>query len=430
MNYILQNFDNHFLLARGGGGGSSSGGGHSSGGGFSSGSSHSSSSSYHGGTSSSSGSATGWGLAWILFLSFGVPIIIILVIIWLSKSSSKGSNMASVPPGYIDPNKHTGATEEEKKLALSAKKIFMNFQKAWSHYDLKLMKKVASEEFYKKMVLELNVLQNYKRQNVMDNVTILGAYIGKSSDYSQGFSVFFQAKAQDKLVDTSQDNTTIFTDTNPFSEIWTFVKSGNDYVLDKIDQTTTDAGKLDVGIAQFAQSNGFYYDPDFGWLMMPSRGAIFGPQGFGNADINNHVIGYYGSGQKAKIVEFYSYEPKAGVGMQPITVAQAILPKSYDDILVTEKSWYGFKPKMKGLNRIETESVEFNKKFAVWAANQDQATSFELLATNFMERIYALDFEINIEVVENVLYLYSPDTKINYADMLEVLSWAFDEMKV
>ena len=131
-----------------------------------------------------------------------------------------------------------------------------------------------------------------------------------------------------------------------------------------------------------------------------------------------------------KTVEFYSYEPKAGTGMKPFTVAQAILPRSYDDILVTEKSWYDFKPKAKGLNRIETESVEFNKKFAVWAADADKATSFELLATNFMERIYALDFEINIEVVDNVLYLYSPSSNIAYQDMLDVLSWAFEEMKM
>ncbi len=430
MQYSLQQIDNHFLLARGGGGGSSSGGGHSSGGGFSSGSSHSSSSSYYGGSSSSGTSASGWGLVWIIFLSFGVPIIIIILIIWMSKSSSKQGGMSAVPAGFIDPNKDKNVSEEEKKLAKTANKIFIDFQKAWANFDLKLMKQVTSAEYYKKMVLELNVLQNYKRQNLMDDVVILGTYLGKSDDYANGFSIFFQAKAQDKLIDTSQDNQIIFTDSNPFSEVWTFVKSGSSYVLDKIDETTADVNKIDANIASFASSNGFYYDPDFGWLMMPSRGAIFGPQGFGNADINNHVIGYYGKGQKAKIVEFYSYEPKAGAGLQPITVAQAILPKRYDDILVTEKSWYNFKPKMKGLNKVETESVEFNKKFAVWAANQDQATSFELLATNFMERIYALNFEVNIEVVDNVLYLYSPGTNINYADMLEVLSWAFDEMKM
>lgn len=264
----------------------------------------------------------------------------------------------------------------------------------------------------------------------MDNVNIQKSYILKKDDYSSGYNIYFVASANDKLIDT-KENKTIYTDNSPFSEIWTFIKSGKNYVLSDIAQTTAEASKFNTSIAEFAKANDFNYDPDFGWLMMPSRGAIFGPAGFGNADINNHVIGYYQDKKRSeKIVEFYSYEPKAGVGLEPITVAQAILPRSYDDILVTEKSWYGFKPKAKGLTKIETESVEFNKKFSVWAANQDKATSFELLATNFMERIYALEFEINIEVVDNVLYLYSPSKNILYSDMLEVLSWAFEEMKM
>lgn len=360
-------------------------------------------------------------------LMFGLPILVIILILRTSKKSGGGASSFQPPAGFVDPDKDPKATAEQKALAVESRKVFMAFQKSWSDFDLKVMKQVTSDDYYKKMVLELGVLQNYKRQNIMDNVQIAGAYLG--SNTAQSIQVYFVASANDKLMDL-RDEKVIFTDTSSFAELWTFVRSGKKLVLDKIDQVTTEASKFDTGIAQFSVDNGFYYDPDFGWLMMPSRGAIFGPAGFGNADINNHVIGYYGKGSKAKIVEFYSYEPRAGAGLEPITVAQAVLPKSYDDILVTEKSWYGFKPKGKGLNKIETESVEFNKKFSVWAANQDQATSFELLATNFMERIYALDFEINIEVVDNVLYLYSPSKNIQYADMLEVLSWAFDEMKM
>ncbi len=420
MNYILKEVENNLILARGGGGGSSSsssgGGGHSS---SSSSSSHYSSSS--GGTGSGA-DLPWWGTTLIIFLSFVLPIIIIILIAKFGKKVSSGS-ISGPPAGYIDLTKN--GNEKEQELTQSGKDIFLSFQKAWVDFDLKAMKKITSPDYYKKMVLELNVLQNYGRQNIMDNITIQKAYILKSSDYSGGFNIYFVASANDKLIDT-KENKTIFTDNSTFSEIWTFEKSGKNYVLGSITQTTAEASKFEPSIAEFAKTNNLYYDPDFGWLMMPSRGAIFGPAGFGNADINNHVIGYH----KEIIVEFYSYEPKAGVGMKPFVVAQAILPKSYDDILVTEKSWYGFKPKAKGLNKIETESVEFNKKFAVWAGNADQATSFELLATNFMERIYALSFEINIEVVDNVLYLYSPDTNIAYSDMLEVLTWAFKEMKM
>lgn len=422
---MLKEVGNNLFLARGGGGGSSSsssgGGGHSS---SSSSSSHYSSSS--GGTGSSA-DLPWWGSMLIIFLSFGLPIIIIILIIKFGKKVGSGS-ISGPPAGYIDPQKTSN--EVEKKLSEQASEIFLSFQSAWSAFDIKAMKKITSPDYYKKMVLELNVLQNYGRQNIMDNVTIHSAYILKSSDYSSEFNIYFVASANDKLVDT-KENKTIFTDNSTFSEIWTFVAKGSDYVLNQITQTTAAATKFNPGIAEFANTNDFNYDPDFGWLMMPSRGAIFGPAGFGNADINNHVIGYFKDKKRGeKIVEFYSYEPKAGVGLEPITIAQAILPKNYDDILVTEKSWYDFKPKAKGLTKIETESVEFNKKFAVWAANADKATSFELLATNFMERIYALEFEINIEVVDNVLYLYSPSKNIQYNDMLEVLSWAFEEMKM
>ena len=47
-----------------------------------------------------------------------------------------------------------------------------------------------------------------------------------------------------------------------------------------------------------------------------------------------------------------------------------------------------------------------------------------------MEKIYKQEYEINIEVVDNVLYIYSPSSNINYSDLLDVLSWAFEEMKM
>lgn len=418
MKYQLVGEGSVQYLIRGGGGGSSSGGS-SGGGGFSgSSSSHSSSSSSY---SSSSGSGGAW---WVPFIVFGIIAIVFLVIIKSIKAKGFSSSVA-IPDGFIDPEATKDATEEEKKLVVEAKKTFLGFQQAWADFDLKKMKSLVGAEYYKKMTLELNVLKNYERQNLMENVVISGAYIKKQDDYKDGLDIFFIASANDRLVDL-RENKDIYTDTTTFSEIWHFIKQGKKYVLGGIDQTTADVSKFNEGIAEFASANKFYYDPDFGWLMMPTRGAIFGPAGFGHADINNHVIGYY----RDKIVEFYNYEPQAGTGMQPITVAQAILPKRYDDILVTEKSWYNFKPKQKGLEKVETESNDFNKKFAIWAAKPDRATSFELLATNFMEKIYSLDFEVNIEVVDNVLYLYSPGKNLNYQEMLDVLSWAFDEMKM
>ena len=404
-------------LARAGGGGSSSGGGDSSsgGGGYYSGGSYA-------GSTSGAFADDGWSFLFSM-LFFGVSFLVFILV--LRKIGARGLKKSSVPFGYIDAGSQKQASDLEIRLTAQAKNIFIKFQKYWSEFDIAKMKDILEMEYCKKITLQLNVLKNYERQNIMDNVAIQQAFIKKADSYKSNFSIYFTASANDKLID-KRDDKILFEDKQTFSEIWNFKKLGKKYVLESIEQTTKESSKYNTEIHEFAKSNNFYYDPDFGWLMMPSRGAIFGPEGFGSADINNHVIGHF----KDKIVEFYSYEARSGSGLQPITVAQAILPRRYDNILVTEKSWYSFRPKLKTLQKIETESISFNQKFSVWAAVPDRASSFELLATNFMEKIYALDFEINIEVVDNVLYIYSPSKDIKYQNLLDVLDGAFEEMKM
>jgi hypothetical protein len=53
------------------------------------------------------------------------------------------------------------------------------------------------------------------------------------------------------------------------------------------------------------------------------------------------------------------------------------------------------------------ESVDFNAKFEVWASSIELATSFELLHPAFIQKLEELPFEVNIEVVDTTLYLYS-----------------------
>jgi len=414
INYEQTLASNNSVLARGGGGGSSSGG---SGGGFYSGTGFSSGYSSSSSPSGYGGSGSLWPVA---LLFFGVGIIFIFI---LKKYKTKGLSPGTSGSFSSTDNKLT--SQGDKAKALIARNTFLGFQAAWSDYDLIKLKLLLSPNYFKNITLQLNILKNYQRQNIIENIKIIDIRIQDGKSESDSFSAYIQASCKDRLHDlkTGKD---IFIDNSAFAEIWYFVKVQGVFVLDSISQSTEDVGKYDKAIAEFASKKGFYFNPDFGWLMMPTRGAIFGLAGFGNADINNHVSGYY----SGKIVEFYSYQPRAGSTMETMTIAQSILPKHYDDILVTEKSWYGFKPKAKGLIKVSTESNDFNKKFAVWAAKPDRATSFELLAPNFMEKIYSLNFEINIEVVDNVLYIYAPGVLINYDEMLEVLVWAFEEMKL
>jgi hypothetical protein len=158
---------------------------------------------------------------------------------------------------------------------------------------------------------------------------------------------------------------------------------------------------------------------------MPNKGVIFDQTNFKTSDINNHVIGYY----RDKIVEFYTFIPVKD-GRNNYVVAQVALPISYKDILLRRRrKFFNFSPS--GLRRVHTESNDFERKFCLWAHREDQTTSFELLTPNFMEKVYDLPFELNIEVVGPFLYLYAKSRQdINYDQMLEILSWAFDEMKM
>jgi hypothetical protein len=293
------------------------------------------------------------------------------------------------------------------------------------------MKDYLSANYHKRMVLEMNVLKNEGRQNRMEDVRIFGVAIleavDEADDSKDRFVAEINAQASDTLLDTTTSKK-LYSDGNAFTEYWEFVHENDVWKLNVIRQATEDAAQSEPAISQFAERNGFFYDPDFGWLMMPNKGAIFRKSNFKTSDINNHVIGYF----RNKIVEFYTFIPNTqnnnSFGPNYI-VAQAVLPKSYHDILVRRKHWlFNFGPW--GLRRIETESNDFERKFCLWADEKDQVNSFELLAPNFMEKVYALPFELNIEVVGNFLYLYAKSRKdISYDQMLEVLSWAFDEME-
>ena len=246
---------------------------------------------------------------------------------------------------------------------------------------------------------------------------------GKDND---SFVMEVNAQATDQLIHTSTEHV-IYTDNSPFVEYWEFARSGDIWKLNLIKQATEDASMIEPKIADFAAKNNFFYDPDFGWLMMPNKGVIFGNGSFQYSDVNNHVIGKF----KDKIIEIYTFIPKANDNFSlNYVVAQIVLPISYNDILVRRKrSMFNFGPW--GLRRIRTESNDFDSKFCLWAHKDDQISSFELLAPDFMEQIYELPFELNIEIVDNFLYFYAKNRNgISYDVMLQILSKAFDSMKM
>lgn len=395
----------HDAFARGGGGGSGGGGG-------------------GGGGGSMSGGAGVIPAPVAIFFNIIILIVIVFGVIFVWYKRRKRIEVAKVT---MQAAALQDASWDRDEVMARIRDVFMRFQGDWSALLHEPMREYLTDRYYRRMVLELNVLQNEGRRNDVANPEIFDMTVldvtDDANDSKDTFTVEIKARADDALLDTRNEKT-LFVDRSLFTEYWTFVREDGVWKLDLIRQGTENMMLKDKDIEAFSLRNGFFYDPDFGWLMMPDKGVIFRKTSFKNSDINNHVIGFF----RGKIVEFYTYIPNTNA-TAGFVVAQAVIPKSYRDILVRRKSgWSVFAPS--GLRRVGTESIAFDNRFEIFADPQDQVSSLELLAPDFMERIFNLPFELNIEVVGNFLYLYAKSQKnIRYDDMLEILSRAFDEME-
>ena len=402
------------ILARAGGGGSSGGsiGGGSSGGG----------SSFHSSSSSSSGGVSGEPVPWVftlvIMLVFGIFLAIFITIfvkmmsrvVKANKQAAELARAAESDPAWA-------------KILTEVKTIFLNFQRDWAAMDLASMKKYLADPYFQHVTLMLTALKGMGRSNPMSNVTIAAAYPSNVKDVpgeiGDGVDITFTASADDKLVQGTQ---TLTSSQGSFTETWQFTRTKAGWQLDGIKQATEDANSLVVSIKQFADRNQLYFSPDWGRLLLPVRGQLFGQASFVSSDVNNHCIGLH----KNILIELYTYAPVAGMGS--FTVAQATLPKAYENIVVRRKG--SFAGKLKGLKQQSMEWEAFNERYEVYATDIEQVTSFELLHPAFMEKLFDLPFEINIEAIDNVVYLYSASKDIDYPKMMEVLQNAFKELKL
>ncbi len=322
----------------------------------------------------------------------------------------------------------------EAQITEYVKAVFVRFQQDWSAFNSESMRTYMTPSYQYHIALMMYALQLAKRQNKMDEVLIYKVEITDlhdDADNSQdSVTVGIEASAKDVLVD-AQANAELFTDTATFTEFWRFKKVSNQWLLDGITPDTASVWEHKSELENFATSQGYYYSLDWGWLLLPSRGQLFKGGKFGKADINNHIIGMY----KQCLVQLYTCNLNPKDINSSLLIAQTNVPKYYGNIVVKRKKLSNVLNRIGQLQKVSTEWVDFNNKYDVFATNAEQATSLELLNPTFMEKLEALPFEVNIEVVDNVVYLYT-NQKIgqvnpaNYQIMLSVLNDAFKEMKL
>jgi hypothetical protein len=361
---------------------------------------------------------------------FIIPLLVIGVFVMLFKSykneADKKIQNTIIRAGLSDP------IWNKEKLIEIANNTFYAFQKAWAEMDVPTLEKILILDLHKRVSLEISMLASAKNKTPLV-IKLINTSITKVNDdkdnENDSFNVQFFARI-DKTQEESKKSKIVFGQDNSLIEIWDFKRVGNDWKLSAIhiaDILTRDYPSEVPAIKKFADNYGFFYNKDFGWLTRANKDTIFSNGKYGISLINNHVIGYY----RDKIVEFYTMDINSGDqnnGIRSQLIAQAVLPISYNKIIIKRKRLAQITPI--GMVKHELESNEFIKEFNVYSDEKDNLSTFELLSPNLMEKIMKLPFELTIEVVGNILYLYTKDTDADYDKMLEILSYAFDEMKM
>lgn len=323
------------------------------------------------------------------------------------------------------------AAWDEAKLTEYAKATFLKYQQDWSKLDTESMKAYLTPNYHYHASLLVYILKLMGRKNIVEDVVITDATIitiNDSTDNSQDrFTIVMSGHALDQLVEAT-DNSQLFVNTSTFTEYWHFVRSDKTWLLDSISQSTADLMSINQGLIEVAMKHNYRYSEDMGWLFIPKRGQLFGGARFGTSDINNHIVGMY---NETLLVQVYSYVQDPTSNTRPYVIAQVSVPKQYGNIVVRRKKM--LQMGIRGLERVETEWTKFNDKYEVYASGYEQATSFELLNPTYMEQLEALPFEVNIEVVDNVVYLYTNERGTDvatYEIMLDILEKAFKEMRL
>lgn len=324
------------------------------------------------------------------------------------------------------------STWNEQAIIGYATTVFNRFQYDWERLDLTSIQQYTTPNYARHVGLMLYALQQMGRINQMSNVSISEVVITQAyddqNDQNDRVSVGFVASADDKLI---ENGSLIYRDTEEFGEQWNFVRSGNGWLLDGIDQVTEDSAQFIASMRQFAAQYNMYFSPDWGHLLLPTRGELF-KLGFQGADINNHIIGFWTGNL---LVQLYTYNKPIGEdNMDYYIVGQVNLPKSYGGILV-ERRDSRFLKRFKapsGYKKVQMEWGDFNKRYQVYATDENQVTSFELLNPSFMAWLYDQNIKVNIEVVDNVVYLYAKivNGEMRYAEMMDILQKSHKELKM
>ena len=395
-----------------GGGGSSSGGGGGGGGGFSGGSSHSSSSSNY---------ASEEDDPWITLVVFAIIVIIMIAGFRADKNAIKKKKSRN------------NSTEQEKWIHTEGQRIFEQYQKDWTEFNLASIKSYTTPGYYQHASYMLELLKDLHRVNKVSklkvNYVCLLNPVSEKTSLPANIRIEFGFSGLDEVINTTNNKNLYKSYAASVNETWNFIYDGKTLKLSGISQPTESAPHLIKSLADFASDNKLFYSPDWGRYALPARGLIFGKSSMSVSDINNHIIGKWGD----LLIQLYTYAEIPSVPSSYYLVGQINVPKDYLGVIVKSLKYKANRKPDKSYEKFEMEWPDFNERYEVYAAKRDALPAFELLNPKFMEYLYDKNLNYNLEVVDNVIYIFANVkniTEADYAELLAVLEKAHKELKM
>jgi predicted lipid-binding transport protein (Tim44 family) len=122
--------------------------------------------------------------------------------------------------------------------------VFFKVQEAWMERDQNLAKDCMSKAIFDKHKMQTDELIAQHRRNVLEDINLIETEIVDVEDFADNkrdrFWVYLNGSMRDFMADDRTRDIVSGKDTpEKFTELWKFIRAGDTWVLDEIDQTVS-----------------------------------------------------------------------------------------------------------------------------------------------------------------------------------------------
>lgn len=119
--------------------------------------------------------------------------------------------------------------------------VFFKVQQAWMERDQNVARDCMSDAIFEKHKMQTDQLISQHRKNILENINLIETEVVDVEDFADNKKDKFWVDLKGSMIDYTVDDTTgsIVSgkrEAESFTELWKFIRAGDTWVLDEIDQ--------------------------------------------------------------------------------------------------------------------------------------------------------------------------------------------------